>query len=122
MNTISWVGETSPLPMESTARRLRADVRTRRRRRRRLRRMQENRSILDSIAEKRRLQKRVGAQDRARLDDYLDDVREIERRIQLTERETRKRHGGGGPGRDSGSVRRPCGADVRPAGGCPRRT
>ena len=33
MNTISWAGETSPLPMESTARRLRADVRTRRRRR-----------------------------------------------------------------------------------------
>ena len=48
--------------------------------------MQENRSILDSIAgEARRLQQRVGAQDRLRLEDYLDDVREIERRIQRNE-------------------------------------
>src|SRR5688572_23403381 len=87
MNTISWAGETSPLPMEINPRvafeRMfgrAGDAASR------LRRMQENRSILDSIAEEaRRLQKRVGAPDRARLDDYLDDVREIERRIQLTE-------------------------------------
>ena len=87
MNTISWAGETSPLPMEINPRvafeRMfgrAGDADSR------LRRMHENRSILDSIAEEaRRLQKRVGVQDRARLDDYLDDVREIERRIQLTE-------------------------------------
>jgi hypothetical protein len=87
MNTISWAGATSPLPMEINPRvafeRMfgrAGDADSR------LRRMRENRSILDSIAEEaRRLQKRVGAQDRARLDDYLDDVREIERRIQLTE-------------------------------------
>jgi hypothetical protein len=48
--------------------------------------MRENRSILDSIAdEAKKLQQRVGTQDRARLSDYLDDVREIERRIQRTE-------------------------------------
>ena len=87
MNTISWAGETSPLPMEINPRvafeRMfgrAGDADSR------LRRMQENRSILDSIAEEtRQLQKRVGTQDRARLADYLDDVREIERRIQRTE-------------------------------------
>jgi hypothetical protein len=87
MNTISWAGETSPLPMEINPRvafeRMfgrAGDADSR------LRRMQENRSILDSITEEtRQLQKRVGTQDRARLADYLDDVREIERRIQRTE-------------------------------------
>ena len=87
MNTISWAGETSPLPMEINPRvafeRMfgrAGDAASR------LRRMQENRSILDSIAgEARALQQRVGAQDRIRLSDYLDDVREIERRIQRTE-------------------------------------
>ena len=87
MNTISWAGETSPLPMEINPRiafeRMfgrAGDGESR------IRRMRENRSILDSIAdEARRLQQRVGVQDRARLSDYLDDVREIERRIQRTE-------------------------------------
>ena len=87
MNTISWAGETSPLPMEINPRvafeRMfgrAADAESR------IRRMRENRSILDSIAdEAKKLQQRVGAEDRARLSDYLDDVREIERRIQRTE-------------------------------------
>src|SRR6187401_3067256 len=65
MNTISWAGETSPLPMEINPRvafeRMfgrAGDADSR------LRRMHENRSILDSIAEEaRRLQKRVGVQD-----------------------------------------------------------
>jgi hypothetical protein len=87
MNTIAWAGETSPLPMEINPRvafeRMlgrAGDADSRRRR------MQENRSILDSIGEEaRRLRGRVGTQDRARLDRYLDDVREVERRIQRTE-------------------------------------
>jgi hypothetical protein len=87
MNTISWAGETSPLPMEINPRvafeRMfgrAGDAESR------IRRMRENRSILDSIAdEAKKLQRRVGTQDRARLSDYLDDVREIERRIQRTE-------------------------------------
>jgi len=87
MNTISWAGETSPLPMEINPRVAfewmfgrAGDAESR------IRRMRENRSILDSIAgEARTLQQRVGTQDRARLSDYLDDVREIERRIQRTE-------------------------------------
>jgi hypothetical protein len=49
-------------------------------------RTREDRSILDSVREEARdLQRRVGAPDRARLTDYLDHVREIERRIQLAE-------------------------------------
>src|SRR5688572_32739946 len=87
MNTISWAGETSPLPMETNPR-----VAFERMFGRagdpaaRLTRMKENRSILDSIgAEARALQRRVTPADRVRLDAYLDNVREIERRIERTE-------------------------------------
>jgi hypothetical protein len=52
----------------------------------RLARMRENRSILDSIAdEARQLQRKLGPQDRTRLDEYMGTVREIERRIEKTE-------------------------------------
>ena len=87
MNTISWAGETSPLPMEINPRvafeRMfgRAGSADARRAR-----MRQNRSILDSIVdETRTLQQRVGAPDRVRLSEYLDNVREIERRIVRTE-------------------------------------
>jgi hypothetical protein len=87
MNTISWAGPTAPLPMEINPRvafeRMfgrAGDAGAR------LARMRENRSILDSIAaETRRMQGRLGPQDRARLDEYLGTVREIERRIEKTE-------------------------------------
>jgi hypothetical protein len=87
MNTISWAGETSPLPMEIDPRvafeRLfgrAGDAATR------LARMRENRSILDSVAEEAQaLQRRVAPPDRVRLVEYLDTVREIERRIQRAE-------------------------------------
>jgi hypothetical protein len=46
----------------------------------------EDRSILDSVLqEARSLRTKVGGPDRVRLDNYLDNVREIERRIQRTE-------------------------------------
>ena len=46
----------------------------------------EDRSILDWLGTSiNRLKKDLGAADRARLSDYLDDVREIERRIQKVE-------------------------------------
>ena len=55
-------------------------------------RMKEDRSILDSITDEARdLQRKVGARDRSRLGDYLDHVREIERRIQRTEAQNSKR-------------------------------
>src|SRR5688572_13429081 len=83
MNTIAWAGEAAPLPMEINPRvafeRLfgRAGAREDR-----LRRLHEDGSILDSIVEEAgALQRVVSAPDQRRLDDYLDNVREIERRI-----------------------------------------
>ena len=47
-------------------------------------------SLLDSILEDmKRLQKGLGAADRARVADYLESVREVERRIQQAESDTR---------------------------------
>jgi hypothetical protein len=88
MNTISWAGPTSPLPMEINPRRVfehlfgkpgTADQR--------LSRMQENRSILDSVSQSvGRLQQTLGARDQAKLNDYLENIREIERRIERAEK------------------------------------
>jgi Protein of unknown function (DUF1552) len=51
--------------------------------------MQENRSILDSVREDvADLEKKLGTKDKARLNDYLDNVREIEQRIQKAEKQT----------------------------------
>jgi len=48
--------------------------------------LKRDRSILDSITEDANdLQRVIGAQDRLRLTQYLDNLREIERRIQLAE-------------------------------------
>jgi hypothetical protein len=56
----------------------------------RARRRREDKSVLDTIlASVDRLKRQVGAADRARLGDYLDDVREIERRIQNVEASNR---------------------------------
>jgi hypothetical protein len=86
MNTISWASETEPLPMEINPRvafeRLFGRAGTPEQRKRR---SLEDESILDSITEEAgALQRAVGANDRNRLDEYLNNVREIERRIQKT--------------------------------------
>jgi len=93
MNTISWASETQPQPMETNPRtafeRLFGRAGTTAERAARIR---EDRSILDSIRDEARdLQRRVGPRDRTRLADYLDHVREIERRIQRTEASNSKR-------------------------------
>jgi hypothetical protein len=50
----------------------------------------DDRSILDYVLRaSARLQSRLGAADRARLNDYLDNVREMERRIQVVESRNR---------------------------------
>ena len=87
MNTISWSGPTSPVPMETNPRvvfeRMFGGAGTAAQR---LARLQENRSILDSVANSvRSLSSGLGARDRSRLDEYLQNVREIERRIQNAE-------------------------------------
>jgi hypothetical protein len=87
MNTISWSSETQSNPMEINPRtafeRMFGRPGTPAEREARLK---EDRSILDSVTEEARdLQRKVGARDRSRIGDYLDHVREIERRIQRTE-------------------------------------
>ena len=88
MNTIAWRTPTTPLPMENNPRvvfeRLFGEGGSTAERRTQFR---KDRSILDAIADDlHRLEREVGAGDRARVTQYLDAVRAIERRIQLSER------------------------------------
>ncbi|PYT13752.1 MAG: hypothetical protein DMG59_19475, partial [Acidobacteria bacterium] len=87
-DTISWGSPTSPLPMTLDPRmafeNLFGDGRTPDER---FARQKVNRSILDWISrEVARLQKNLGPSDRHRLSTYLDNVREIERRIERIEK------------------------------------
>lgn len=84
-NTISWQSPKSPLPMENNPQvvfeRLFGDGSTAEQR---AARRAEARSLLDSImGEVASLQQTLPAGDRTRLDRYLHDVREVERRIAL---------------------------------------
>jgi hypothetical protein len=90
MNTISWRTPTTPMPMEINPRvvfdRLFGDGATAEER---LERIEQERSILDAVTgQVRRLQGNLGATDRNRVAEYLDTVREIERRIVLAEKES----------------------------------
>jgi hypothetical protein len=86
-DSISWASPSEPLPMVRDPRLVfdqlfgvgaTAAARAARRRR--------DRSILDFVTESaNRLSNTLGAADRARLADYLEDVREVERRIQKVE-------------------------------------
>jgi len=85
MNTLSWRTPTTPLPMEINPRKVfermfgqggsAAE---------RLARTEQDRSVLDAItAQAADLGRSLGPHDRATVSEYLDHVREIERRIQL---------------------------------------
>jgi len=84
-NTISWSSPTQPLPMELNPQVVfermfgdgsTADQRASRRAR--------DRSILDSLSGSlTRLRNQSSASDRARIEQYTEDVREIERRLQI---------------------------------------
>jgi hypothetical protein len=84
-NTISWATPTQPLPMELNPQVVfermfgdgsTADERAARRKR--------DRSILDSLnTSLSRLRRDFGSADRARIDEYTTDIREIERRLQI---------------------------------------
>jgi hypothetical protein len=89
MNTISWRTPTTPMPMEINPRvvfdRMFGDGSTPDERRRRI---ETQRSILDAVTDQvRRLQGRLGTPDRNRVADYLETVREIERRIEISEKQ-----------------------------------
>lgn len=87
MDTISWASPTSPLPMTRDPRLAFEDLfgsggsQLDRANRNRV-----NKSILDSIShDVARLSKNLDPRDKSRLNDYLDNIREIERRIQKIE-------------------------------------
>jgi hypothetical protein len=88
-NTISWANETSPLPMENRPRvifeRLFGET-TDPKQLALLRK--EDRSILDAInADVKRMRVKVGGTDRSKIDQYLDAIRDVERRMQLAEKQ-----------------------------------
>jgi len=89
-NTISWRDDQTPMPMENRPRALferlfgaggtdpkvRAALR------------QEDRSILDAVNEDvKRLRGKLGRPDRVKIDQYLEAIRDVERRIQLAEKQ-----------------------------------
>ena len=83
-DTISWQGPNSPLPMQNNPQvvfeRLFGDGNTTAQRKSR---REQSLSLLDSVTgEAALLQRKLPVADRSRLDQYLSDVREIERRVQ----------------------------------------
>jgi hypothetical protein len=88
-NTISWASPTTPVPYEINPRavfeRLFGDGETTDPAARAIR-SREDRGILDFVlADAGRISSSLGAADRRKMSDYLDSVREIERRIQQVE-------------------------------------
>ena len=90
-HTISWRSATQPLPMEYNPRavfeRLFGDSGSTGRAAREAR-LQQQKSLLDSVNEKlAKLRKELGAQDQAKVEQYTESVRDIERRIQKAEQQ-----------------------------------
>jgi hypothetical protein len=88
-NTISWRGPNTPLPTENNPRavfeRLFGDSGSTDPKARQAR-IQQDRSLLDSVREEvTHLQGALGQSDRVKLVEYLDAIRDVERRIQKAE-------------------------------------
>jgi hypothetical protein len=103
-NTIAWRSPTTPLPMENDPRavfdRLFGATDSTDAGARRARAIKE-RSILDSVSDRvRELQGNLGQRDHAKIAEYLDAVRDVERRIQKAEQQS---------ARELPSVERPAG-------------
>ena len=93
-NTLSWRNPTTALPMENQPRavfeRLFGDSDDTSRAAR-LARIQQDRSILDSLMQAvARLEKELGPGDRGKLAQYLDAIRDLEKRIQKAEQQSAK--------------------------------
>jgi hypothetical protein len=88
-NTVSWRGPTTPMPMEMNPRALferlfgdgdSTDPVAR------MKALQDQNSILDYVTgDLDRMESNLGARDRSKLTEYLDSIRDIERRIQKAE-------------------------------------
>jgi hypothetical protein len=93
MSTISWRTPTQPLPMEINPRvvferMFGGDAASPAERQARLDRYN---SVLDAVRDSvADLQRGLGSRDKAKLTEYLDNVREIERRIQQAEKQRRE--------------------------------
>ncbi|HYR87433.1 MAG TPA: DUF1552 domain-containing protein [Terriglobia bacterium] len=88
-HTLSWRSATQPLPMEWNPRavfeRLFGDSGSTDRTAREAR-LRQHKSILDSVTDKlASLRKDLGSQDQAKVDQYAEAVRDVERRIQRAE-------------------------------------
>jgi hypothetical protein len=93
-NTLSWLGPATPLPTENNPRAVferlfgdsgSTDARTR------LARIRQDRSVLDSVRDEvAHLQGALGAGDRTKLVEYLEAIRDVERRIQKAEEQSDK--------------------------------
>jgi len=91
-NTISWRGPTTPNPMEVSPRSLferlfgdgeSTDPAVR------MNGMKQDRTILDFVSDDvSRLQTSLGARDKGKLDEYLEGIRDIERRISKAEEQS----------------------------------
>src|SRR6476646_3597929 len=90
-HTLSWRSPTQPLPMEWNPRavfeKLFGDSGSTDRSAR-ARRLAQHKSILDSVTGKLAdLKKELGPQDQVKMNEYTDAVRDVERRIQMAERQ-----------------------------------
>jgi hypothetical protein len=93
-STIAWRTPTTPLPMENNPRvvfeRLFGDTGSTDPALR-LARIREQRSILDSVTAKAaRLQRELGAADRAKITEYFEAIRDTERRIEMAEKQNER--------------------------------
>ena len=93
-NTISWANDTTPLPMENNPRavfeRLFGDSGSTDPAVRKAR-LEKDASLLDSVTDRARyLSRQLGSTDQAKLDQYLEAVRDIERRIQMAEAQSER--------------------------------
>jgi hypothetical protein len=91
INTLSWSGPTTPLPMEHNPRRvferLFGDLSSTNVQEHRAR-LRRHSSILDSVSQAiADLLRELGPSDRAKLSEYVDSIRDIERRIAIAEKQ-----------------------------------
>ena len=91
INTLCWQGPTTPLPMEHNPRRvferLFGDLQSTDAQEQRVS-FRRNRSILDSMSDAMAdLARELGPGDRAKLSEYAHSIRDIERRIEVAEKQ-----------------------------------